>query len=182
VDLLKSNLRAADGIPLREVRTANPGGNLHSFIHSRFISKQLAWHPYEVDGEIWVNCPSTYLDNPHLNHQDYFRRLKASANSDEALLKAWTEGDWNIARGAFFADVLDQEIHMVPEAWPFPVTKDWKSFVAMDWGTSAPSAVYFAVLATGDHGHFPKKQPHPVGRDFYRASLRPYTGLGLAAR
>jgi hypothetical protein len=154
VDMLKSNLRAADGIPLREVRTANPGGPLHSFIHSRYIAKQLAWHPYEVDGEIWVNCPSTYLDNHHLNGEDYLRRLRASAGQDEALLKAWVEGDWNIARGAFFADVIDQNIHMLPAAWPHPITKEWKSYVAMDWGSSAPSAVYLCLRATGDH-HLP---------------------------
>src|SRR5690606_1156571 len=53
VDLLKSNLRAADGIPLREVRTANPGGNQHPYIHRNFIAAAPAWHPFELEGETW---------------------------------------------------------------------------------------------------------------------------------
>jgi hypothetical protein len=156
IDLLKSNLRAADGIPLREIRCSNPGGNLHSWLHSKYITKALAWHPFEVDGEIWVYCPSTYLDNHHLNHEDYLRRLRAAAGQDEAILKAWVEGDWNIARGAYFADVIDQATHMLPSAFPWVIDKQWKSFVSVDWGSSAPAVAYFCLRATGDH-HFHDK-------------------------
>ena len=89
VDLLKSNLRAEEGVPLREIRTANPGGPLHAMIHHNYIARAPAWHPYEVDGETWVNCPSTFIDNPHVDQQDYRRRLLAACGNDEELARAW---------------------------------------------------------------------------------------------
>lgn len=156
IDLLKSNLRAPEGIPLREVRTANPGGPLHAFIHQTYIAAAPAWHPFEVDGETWVQCPSVFTDNPHLDHADYERRLRASCGNDEELARAWLSGDWNIARGAYFAGVLDEKAHMLPVAWPYPVTKAWRPFIAMDWGSSAPSVVYACLIAPGDIGPFPK--------------------------
>lgn len=156
VDLLKSNLRAPDGVPLREIRTANPGGPLHALIHQNFISRSLAWHPYEVAGETWVNCPSTLIDNPHLNHEDYQRRLRAACGNDEELMRAWLVGDWNIARGAFFGGSLDERTHMLPAAWQYPVTKAWRPYLAMDWGSSAPSVTYVCLRAPGDIGPFPK--------------------------
>jgi len=95
------------------------------------------------------------LGNPHLDHADYLRRLQ-SATSDPALFKAWSEGDWNIARGAFFADCIDQKIHQVSVAWPHQVTNRWAPFISMDWGSSAPSVVYFCLQAPGDVGGIPK--------------------------
>jgi hypothetical protein len=156
VDLLKSNLRAPEGVPLREVRTANPGGTLHALIHQNFIARAPAWQPYEIDGETWVNCPSTLIDNPHLDHADYERRLRAACGNDEELFRAWIHGDWNIARGAFFGGSLDEKVHMLPVAWPYPVTKVWRSYLAMDWGSSAPSVTYVCLRAPGDIGPFPK--------------------------
>jgi len=155
LDMLKSNLRAAEGIPLREIRTANPGGPLHTYIHQNFIARQVPWRPYEIDGEVWVNCPSVLTDNPHLNHTDYTRRLRASCGNDEALLKAWLDGDWNIARGAFFSDTLDERVHMLPAQWPHPVTKEWRPYIAHDYGSASPSVTYLCLKAPGDIGGFP---------------------------
>lgn len=156
VALLKSNLRAPDGIPLREVRSANPGGTLHAFIHLRFVAQAPAWHPFELDGETWVVCPSTLVDNPHLDHDDYTRRLRAACGNDEELLRAWLTGDWAIARGAYFAGSLDSAVHMLPVAWPYPVTKAFRPFLSLDWGSSAPSVAYVCLRAPGDIGPFPK--------------------------
>ncbi len=156
VDLLKSNLRAPEGIPLAEVRTANPGGPLHAYIHRTHIAAAPAWHPYQVDGERWVTCPSVHTDNPHLDHADYERRIRAACGNDGELARAWLNGDWNIARGAYFGGDLDESLHMLPVAWPHPVTKDWRPFLAMDWGSAAPSVTYVALRAPGDIGPYPK--------------------------
>ncbi|MDP2374268.1 phage terminase large subunit [Reyranella sp.] len=157
VDMLKSNLRAAEGVPLRVVASANPGGPLHAHIHRNYVAAAPAWHPFELEGEMWVCAPSTLRDNPHLDHTDYERRLRASCGRDEALARAWIDGDWNIARGAYFAGDIDERVHMLPVAWPHIVTrKHWLPFIAMDWGSSAPSVTYVCLRAPGDIGPFPK--------------------------
>jgi hypothetical protein len=149
---LKSNLRATEEIPLQEVRAANPGGLQHAYLHHRYITKELPDHPFEVDGETWVWLPSTLRDNPHLNRGDYEKKLRAAAGSDEALAKAWIDGDWNIARGAMFADVLDEKIHRInvqPDDSRFNIY-DYRPFISMDWGSARPSVVYLCLRAHGD--------------------------------
>ena len=60
---------------------------------------------------------------------------------------AWIDGDWSIARGAFFAGTLDEREHMLPVAWPHQITRQWLPFIAMDWGSSAPSVVYVCLVS-----------------------------------
>lgn len=150
IDLLRSNLRAPDGIPLREVRTANPGGVSHAHIHQNFIAKAPAWQPYKLDGETWVNCPSVYTDNPHLDGGAYERRLRAACGGDEELLRAWLTGDWNIARGAFFAGSLDETTHMLPDNFAPKLWPQWRPYLAGDWGSAAPAVVYVVGRCPGD--------------------------------
>jgi hypothetical protein len=156
VDMLRANLRAPEGVPLRVVATANPGGPLHAHVHRTFVAAAPAWHPFDVDGETWVCAPSTLRDNPHIDPEDYERRLRAACGRDEALARAWIGGDWNIARGAFFAGDIDERVHMLPAAWPHAVTRAWRPFIAMDWGSSAPSVTFVCLRAPGDVGPYPK--------------------------
>ena len=142
VNMLKSNLRAPEGIPLREVRAANPGGVSHAYIHQNHILKAPAWQLYELDSEHWVNAPSTLVDNPHLGDREaYQRRLKAATKGDDALFKAWVTGDWNIARGAYF-HLLDEKTHMLPADFDVKVWPHWRPYLAGDWGSAAPCVVY----------------------------------------
>src|SRR5437764_294913 len=83
----------------------------------------------QLDAEAWVTCPSTLIANPHLDQEDYMRRLKAACGNEEELYRAWVAGDWNIARGAFFGASLDEKVHMLPVAWPYPITKAWRPFL-----------------------------------------------------
>jgi hypothetical protein len=149
VQMLRSNLRSGAGIPLRTVFTANPGGALHTYMHSNFISRAPAWEPFLLDGEKWVVCTGTYKDNPHIDHADYERKLRAACAGDEELLRAWLSGDWNIARGAFFGGILDERVHMLPEAFPYTVDRsdNWSRSIAMDYGFAAPSVVLFCARA-----------------------------------
>jgi hypothetical protein len=156
VALLKSNLRAREGIPLRTVATANPGGNLHTYIHRNHVLAAPAWHPYEFEGETWINAPSTFRDNPNLDGADYERKLRASANDDSTYL-AWRDGDRGAASlGSFFGADLDVGVHMLPAAWPHHVTNDWLPFIALDWGSSAPCVAYLCLRAPGGIGPFPR--------------------------
>lgn len=155
-DMLKSNLRAQEGVPLRIIMTANPGGPQHAYLHQNFISRDRPWRPFMLNSEKWVVCPSVMTDNPHLNHVAYERQLRAACAGDEALLRAFLLGDWNVARGAFFAGVLDERVHMLSSSWAHPVTKEWRAFVSHDFGSSAPSVTYLCLKAPGDVGPFPR--------------------------
>src|SRR3546814_7419754 len=97
-------------MPLRTVYAGNPGGVGHQWVSSRYVLPARAWVPFTTAaGGRCVHAPSTYLDNPHLDAEDYRRQLKAACAGDEELFRAWTEGDWSVARGAFFAGSLSPE-------------------------------------------------------------------------
>ena len=96
------------------------------------------------------------MQNPHLNHDDYLRKLRAACGNDEALFKAFAEGDWSVARGAFFAGCLDPKIHMLPIEFPYQLTKIWRPFISHDWGSSAPSVTILFARAPGDIGPWPR--------------------------
>ncbi|MEO1119106.1 MAG: terminase family protein [Pseudomonadota bacterium] len=150
VNMLRSTLRAPDGIPVREIRAANPGGVSHAYLQQEFLNKAPAWLPYEIDGTWWVNCPSTVADNPHVDTDSYLRQLRTATKGDDALYRAWATGDWNIARGAYF-HLLSEKGHMLaadfkPKVWP-----DWRPFVAGDYGSSAPCIVYVCARAPANN-------------------------------
>jgi hypothetical protein len=149
VALLKANMRSPADVPLSTIITANPGGLQHQHIHKTYISSGMPWVPRTIDGEPWVVAPSTLRDNPHLDQEDYRRKIIAACGHDLDLARAWELGDWNIARGAFFAGDLDESVHMLPVALPFAITNNWIPQVAIDWGQSAPSCCLF-------HGRCPE--------------------------
>lgn len=165
VRLLVSNLRASEGVPLRVVYSANPGGRLHAHIHSKHVAAASSWEPYELDGARWINAPSTYVDNPHINQADYLRRLKAAAGNDEELLRAWASGDWNISRGAFFAGDLSESVHLISETWPYDL-QGWRSFLSLDWGSAAPAVCFICLKAPEGYSI-----PGRGGEMFARGSL-----------
>jgi hypothetical protein len=158
VSLLMSNVRGPKGMPLRTVWAANPGGVQHGFLHSRFIAKSTAWAPFTLDdGEDWVVCPSTWRDNPNIDHAAYLRKLRAACGNDDELFKAWDTGDWNIARGAYFAGSLDERIHKLTN-YRLPsqlLSSQWQPFLAGDWGSGAPGVFYICAESPGVPG-FPK--------------------------
>jgi len=96
IDRLRSNLRGAQGVPLRFSLAANPGEVGHAWVSARYVFADNApWKPYEEksSGRTFVSCPSTYLDNIHMDPDAYQRQLEASAASDPELGRAWLEGD-----------------------------------------------------------------------------------------
>lgn len=157
VTLLASNLRGAPGVPKRIIYAANPGGAQHGYLHNGWIAKTDPWTPFEKDGEFWVICPSTWRDNPTIDQADYVRKLRIACGNDEELLKAWLDGDWDIARGAYFGGVLDKKIHGVPDE-RFKVQQlgsIWQPYLALDWGSGAPAVAYVCAESPGVDG-FPK--------------------------
>ena len=173
-NLLRSNLRGPAEVPKRMIFGANPAGVGHHFIYRKFILKTTSWRPFELDDATWVNCPSTFRDNPFLDQNKYLRDLMASTAHDKELGRAFIDGDWNVTRGgAFFAGCLDEKRSMFPQ-WRVPVgvtlaqflqpkaipagdgvmlagpdLEKWRWFLAHDWGFSAPCLTYLCGRSPG---------------------------------
>lgn len=174
VDQLRANLRPSSAqdsdatpIPTRFVLLANPGGRGHSSIKARFIDKIMPWTPTVIEGDAakgiegttWILCPGTYRDNPNLP-KTYSSDLFAASGKDRELFRAWSQGEWNIARGAMFADCIDEEVHLI-HAQDLPWGREFQEvsdpakfqegyvrdkgvygFIACDWGQSSPSVAF----------------------------------------
>ena len=167
LDRLRSNLRGPKGIPIRCVMAANPGDVGHQWIAARYVFKAAPWRAFAEpsSGRTFVYAPSTFLDNPFIDQDAYRRQLTASCPSDPELLRAWLEGDWTVARGAYFAAVLEESRNAV-ERWariPRHRGERWRTYLAHDFGSSAPSATYLVARSPGAAG--------PDGRHYARDSL-----------
>ena len=168
LDRLRSNLRAPAGIPLRMVMAANPGDPGHFWLASRFVFRAAPWVPFyeEKSGRDWIHAPSTFLDNPYIDQDDYKKQLASSCPTDPELLRAWLTGDWAVCRGAYFAGVLDEKRNAI-DPWPeIPrgwLTNEAEVFLSHDFGVSAPSVTYVCVKSPGMAG--------PDGRYFPRGSI-----------
>ncbi len=155
LDLMRSNLRGPRDLPLRMVLAANPGGCGHYWIARRYVFKGKPWVPFveEKSKREWIHAPSTFIDNPFIDQDAYRAQLESACPSDPELLRAWLQGDWAVARGAYFAACLEESRNAVG---PFTeVPKDrfgdrWQSWLAHDFGSSAPSATYLMVESPGD--------------------------------
>jgi hypothetical protein len=167
IDQLRANLRAGDlekgGAPTRMILLANPGGRAHQSIVSRFITKMQpkAVHILD-DGLKWILFPGNYTDNPNLP-TNYDQSLFASAAKDRELFRAWAQGAWNIARGAMFADCIDESIQMVVDQdLPWMPSRDEPrprgiyGYVSCDWGQSSPAVAFACWKILSPYGKFPR--------------------------
>lgn len=152
IDKLRSNLRGPKGMPLRCVMAGNPGDVGHQWLARRYVFKAKPWTAFlEPSSQTqWVYAPSTFMDNPFIDQEAYKRQLQASCPSDPELLRAWLEGDWAVARGAYFAAVLDEGRNAV-DRWP-GVPDHWDTYLTHDFGSSAPSVTYLMARSPGAIG------------------------------
>src|SRR4051812_15328086 len=167
LDRLRSNLRGPKNMPIRAVIAANPGDVGHQWLAARYVFKAAPWRAFlePFSGRTFIYAPSTFLDNPFIDQDAYRRQLTASCPSDPELLRAWLEGDWSVARGAYFAAVLEEGRNAV-ERWsgiPKHRGEPWRTYLAHDFGSSAPSVTYIIAKSPGAQG--------PDGRHYPRWSL-----------
>jgi hypothetical protein len=176
LDMVRSNLRGPRDVPIRMVVAANPGGPGHYWIAKRYVFNAAPWHPFveEQSKRTFVSCPSTFDGNPFIDGEQYRAQLESSCVGDPELLRAWTEGDWAVARGAYFAAVLDEGRNAV-DPWPelpqamragsdgYRNWDGWKLYLAHDYGSSAPSVTYVVAKSPGREG--------PDGKFYPRDSL-----------
>lgn len=158
VDQLRANLRAGKETPTRMILLANPGGRGHQQIKTRFIDRMIPGVPgFLEDGTVWAWMPANYTVNPH-NPTNYKQDLFAASGKDKELFAAWTEGRWNIARGAMFADCLDELVHKFPGKGRIfdPKDKGVVGFLSGDWGQSAPAVAFACWRLLEPRFHFPR--------------------------
>jgi hypothetical protein len=153
LDILRSNLRGAKDIPIRMVIAANPGGVGHHWIAQRYVFKATPWTAfYEMKSKRnWIYAPSTFSGNHFIDVDQYRDQLESSCPSDPELLRAWVHGDWAVNRGAYFASVIDEGRNAV-EPWseiPKHHGEKWETYLAHDFGSSAPSATYIIAKSPG---------------------------------
>jgi len=172
LDILRSNLRGPKGPPIRMIVAANPGGVGHYWLAKRYVFKAAPWTAYaeEKSGRQWVYAPSTFAGNQFIDRDQYNDQLRSSCPDDPELLRAWVEGDWTIARGAYFGSVLDEGRNAVDPWQALPSTANgygpgraWQTYLTHDFGSSAPSATYIVALSPGGEG--------PDGKFYPRDSL-----------
>ncbi len=163
IDRLRSGLRTPAGVPTRTVLAGNPGDVGSAWLARRYVFPSQPWVPHldPATGREFVFCPSTYKDNEAIDRDDYGRSLLASTATDLELRRAWIEGSWTAATGAYFAAVLDEaRCALEPSAWSpetfreqrRSVQRAWSPFLAHDFGVSAPSVTLLCLQSPGTKG------------------------------
>ena len=102
------------------------------------------------------------------NDPSYRSSIRASAGSNEAMRRAWLEGDWEISVGGMFDDLWDRTYH---EVEPFDLPAGWRLNRAFDWGYSKPFSVGIYAISDGTPYHDNQGRLHPtVNGDVYRVA------------
>ena len=158
-DALTASVRSTRGdlVPLMMV-AGNPGGIGHAWVKRRWIDRD---YQGKEKPEDYVAILGHVYDNTVLmeTDPDYLATLESLPDD---LRRAWLEGDWDVFAGQFFHE-LRRDIHGftgdIPEGW---------TFRCLDYGESAPSAVYWCRVDYDGHIW--------VYRELYGKGMR-YTAL-----
>ena len=105
---MMATLRSGAGVPVGMRLTGNPGGPGHHWVKRRYIDpfplgNKVIDDP--VTGLDRVYIPSRVENNQFIDVEAYKKRLRASGSAD--LVRAWLLGDWSVALGAFFDELVD---------------------------------------------------------------------------
>lgn len=141
-----STLRSPYGVPCAVRSTGNPGGIGHVAVKARYIDVGAERVPYTdpTTGFMRMFVRSLYSSNLALQADvGYRNRILAATEGNEALRKAWLEGDWDIVAGAFFEN-WRSAMHKVPRFTP---PKHWTRGRSMDWGSAKPFSIGWWCLA-----------------------------------
>jgi hypothetical protein len=171
--------------------TTNPWGKGHAAVKGRFVSPAEAGTPIKdpKSGRVRVRIYAPVEENVALldADPDYVSNT-LDGIEDEGLQKAWRGGPnrWDIAAGAFFADVWRKEKHVVE---PFQVPASWRVTRAFDWGSAKPFSVGWYAESDGTEATLRggAKKSWPRGTIFriaewYGWNGKPNEGLRMTAK
>ncbi len=145
-EAMQSTCRSSHPDMPRMVRaTCNPFGVGHEWVKKRYRIGEVEQGVLIEDENARprVRVHSSVYENAYLlkNDPTYLTTLKSI--SDVNRRKAWLQGDWDIHVGSFLESVWNADKHVID---PFPIPSSWTVWKAMDWGYSAPYAVYWFAM------------------------------------
>lgn len=187
------------GIPLKIRATTNPGSSGNLWVKTRYklsgadsptIGPLIAG---SIDEQGNTEPPrraicSRLSENlvSIANDPKYIDRIVSSAGFDQNRLKAWRDGDWNVAGNGVFDDVWTAAKDFC--VWPdFIVPESWKIYSAFDWGSARPFSCGWYAVSDGCNVSFPDGSKHStlkgdlfrVGELYGCVPNRPNEGLRL---
>lgn len=125
----------------------NPGGVGHGWVKRRFVSPAPPNTPFLKtlkNGHTisYRFVPALVWDNEELLKIDPGYPDRLEANPNEALRRAYLEGDWNIFEGQYFGDWRDGQ----HTCRPIEIPDHWtQRVVGIDYGIGAPFCALFFV-------------------------------------
>ena len=147
-NMMKTRLRGK--AKYKRIRsTGNPGGRSHAEVKEYFCIREYPNGGVPLRDKksnmVRMFLPSKISDNKKLleTDPDYPRRLMSLG--DPELTRAYLEGAWDVAMGAFFQCSRDRIF-----CDPFDVPSNWPLFVAMDYGENNPSAGVLVAVDNDD--------------------------------
>lgn len=135
-NFLRTRLRWPGIADVKFLAGTNPGGIGHGWVKKIWMDK--IFEPTEQEAEKFVFIKAKATDNPHLD-ASYRQTLEGLPF---ALREAFVNGNWDTFQGQFFQE-WSREIHVIR---PFELYPQWKRFISVDYGYSAPSAVYWYAV------------------------------------
>lgn len=161
-DYATNDGRPLPPIPLETVATTNPYGPGHNWVKAEFIDvapfgtittkERVIMNPKTKKEEIvkrtQLTIHGSFKENPYLSPQ-YIAGLMEQ--TDENIIKAWINGDWDIVAGGAFDDVWKKGVHILPR---FRVPHSWRIDRSFDWGSSHPFSVGWWAEADGTEAIF----------------------------
>ena len=106
------------------------------------------------------------------NDPEYRSKIRAAAQGNEAMEKAWLDGNWEISVGGMFDDLWNRGVHVVE---PFDLPggsrsgRGWKLYRAFDYGFSKPYSIGIYAVSDGTPYRDSEGNLHPsLNGDVYR--------------
>ncbi len=114
----------------------NPGGVGHAWVKKLWMDKE--FDKNETEQEEFDYVHAKFSDNV-VKNPEYVAMLNSLPGK---LRRAFRDGDWDMFEGQYFTE-WGREWNTCE---PFKIPAHWLRFLSMDYGYSAPAAVYWSAL------------------------------------